>query len=809
MSFQKTAFCFGAFILAFTSYSLDLVRDGLPQAEIIVSENAPQGVKLAARDLQNFTLRISGAKLEIVNRPTGKFRNRLFVGENRFTEKLGYRLPEFRNSGFDLLVKEDYAVFAGPNTIFPRAKYTRENRESFWKYMGNKISLEFFNPGSGVYNQILKMDVCDDIGAWYAVVEVLERFGVRFYAPYENGTIIPCRKNLSLESGRTTREAAYGIRQYTYYRGMREDAEGVLWLKRTGCGVRSGFIMSHTTRALLAYQENRKGHPSWYAEESPGKIYTGSMGQGGVPRYTDPDFQKVCIDWANKLLDTYPMLSAVTLGSPDGGNLWDWRDQQKYCKPGMTLQQAYADMMWDFHRAVAKGIREKHPDKNLIWWCQYNDSVPTNIKPEKLNIVFPGSIVSPYLLALKSFFSNALLFQKNMREQTHSSGKAPNWEWWLPFSRPNPRYPIFFTRILQAWRQAQLPYSDGVFIELSPERQCSGVQGEAGQRIGAVPLVHLMVYLNNKLLWNPNLNLHELLDEYYRLWFGPAAGEMKRFHEFAEMVWSRDESRSVTENSGFLKEQDVPKYFELLAEAKAKTEAGTIYYQRIEAMEKGYASLKKLFPSLKRTGPLVRVYSVPNDTKLDGVLGKYKYGWMNMVESRTGEEQKRNATQAVIAMSQDRSKLFIGVRCYEVSMDKIARKCKARDDRSIFEDDLVEVYLDTPERNYFKIAVNPNGAIWDETTDVSIINRDSMGILWNPGTRAIVKSYPDRWEVEIMIPTGDFGKLGPTMQYPWGLNICRTRISSLGFSRQKGYCITPMGNNPFKTQKHWARMWMR
>ena len=809
MSLKKALFSISVCLLGATAFALDLVKDGHPQAEIVVSAKAPQGVKLAAKDLQHFIRQISGAKLDIVNVPTNKFKNRLFVGENEFTAKLGYKLPKFNNSGFDLYVKDNYAVFSGPNTVYPRAKFTHANWKEFRNYMDGKVfSLEFFQPGSGTYNRQLNMDVCDDIGAWYAVVEALERFGVRFYAPYKNGTIIPERKNLSLKSGRTTKEAAFGRRQYTYYGAMREDAEGVLWLKRTGCGVRNGVVMNHTTRALLGPQVNRKTNPSWYAEETPGKSFISNSGQGGVPRYTDPDFQKTCIFWANKLLDTYPTLSAVTLGSPDGGNMWDWRDQKKYCKPGMSLQQAYADMMWDFHMIVAEGIRKKHPDKNLIWWCQYNNSIPTNAKPGKYNIIFPGLTLNPTHLVVRSVFRNAIDFQKKMYEKVKPANKAPNWEWWLSYNQTDPRYPIFFPRVLQEWRKAQLPYSDGVFTELSPASHC-GVKGAAGRRIGAVAISHLMLYLNNKLLWEPDLDVQKLLDEYYTLWFGPAAAEMKQFHEFAESVWCRDASRSVTENSGFLKEQDVSKYFELLAAAKAKTNAGSIYHQRIDAMEKGYAPLKKLFPSLKRTGPTRRAYFVPNNTVVDGNLSKYKHGWMTMLDNRSGEEVRRNATHAVVSLSQNRKMMYVGIRCYESAMDKIVKKCTANDDKAIFEDDLVEIYLDTPEKSYFKIAVNPNGAIWDETTDVTIINRDSMGFFWNPGIKAVVKTYPDRWEVELMIPTADFGKMGPTMQYPWGLNICRTRISSLGFSRQKAYSIAPTGSNPYRAQKFWAKMWMR
>ena len=123
---------------------------------------------------------------------------------------------------------------------------------------------------------------------------------------------------------------------------------------------------------------------------------------------------------------------------------------------------------------------------------------------------------------------------------------------------------------------------------------------------------------------------------------------------------------------------------------------------------------------------------------------------------------------------------------------------------SIFSDDVIEVYINSPERSYFKIVVNPNGMIWDETTDISIIDRDTLPILWNPGTKAVVKKYNDRWTVELMIPTKDFGKLGPTQQYPWGIQIGRTR-----FAEGVETWALGTGPGPYATLNQWGNLWVR
>jgi len=150
--------------------------------------------------------------------------------------------------------------------------------------------------------------------------------------------------------------------------------------------------------------------------------------------------------------------------------------------------------------------------------------------------------------------------------------------------------------------------------------------------------------------------------------------------------------------------------------------------------------------------------------------------------------------------------LIVGAICYEIRMDELKADCKINDNFSIFRDDVIEVYVNTPERSYFKIVVNPNGAMWDETTDVAIVDRDTLPILWNPGIKAAVNRSPDRWSVEIMIPTKDFGKLGPTKEYPWGIQVGRTRFTG---GNQDVWAIAPTSGGPYKTLNRWGNLWMR
>ena len=163
--------------------------------------------------------------------------------------------------------------------------------------------------------------------------------------------------------------------------------------------------------------------------------------------------------------------------------------------------------------------------------------------------------------------------------------RAPSWDHWLSYRTPTrPRYPVVFTKALQSQMKELLPYIDGKFIEIQPD-QSRDAKGNVSKRLGVIGLVHLMVYWQNKLFWAPDTDREKMLDEYYRLFFGPAEAEMREFYEFAEEVWTRQDSRSLTESTGFLKEADVDRYFDILSRARAKAGRDTVCDRRIARIE--------------------------------------------------------------------------------------------------------------------------------------------------------------------------------------------------------------------------------
>lgn len=815
------------------SGEVHLVRNGQPIAEIVLAAEANPSMQNAARDLQEFVRQISGAELPIVPVPTDKFDNHIYAGAGEYTEKLGFEPASFTSSGYELLVRDNYIILSGYDRHSPHLpfgmtvaehqylrargekpeKFPSPQLQAWWDFCGEEFTTwQIGSFGRGRFNREVELYANDDTGTWYAAVELLEQLGVRFFAPYEDGTVVPSMENVSIPVQHTKKRAVFGRRDWYY--SPERITDNIRWFKRQKSGNFTTIIYSHTTVAIYASVTQHQKHPEYLACDIDGKPFeTSNYGTpphaGGIPRYTNPDFRHASVVLMTKLFEASPELSAVALGAPDGWGKVDPRDLEIYGEPDDPFGQKAANYVWDYHRFLAEELKKTYPDKFLIYQAPggAREFIPTNVRPDDPdNIIFGLS---------QSYSAYRVMEHVNRQVLDHRAkwfavykprGKSPVWDYFLYYRYPkHPRFPVFFTEPLQREMQEMLPYSDGKFIELANARVSNEVKGPQATRICEPAITHLMICWQNQLLWDPDADRQAFLDDYYKNYFGPAAEPMKAFHEFAEQVWTRQESRSVTSTVGFLKPEDVSRYFELLNIARTSVEKDSVYDRRIAAMEEAYAPLKNFFASIRRKGPLVKAERVRNDITLEEFLGEQSAQWHKLYKSGDkGEIPTENITRIRLALTEDHKHFYLAAICNEQRMEHLRYETTIPDVASIFNDDLVELYINTPERSYFKIAVNPQGIIWDESFDLTLINRDTLALLWDPGTRAIARKSADRWEIALCVPTADFGKSMPTKSVPWGIQVGRSRMAG---EKYESFRLSP-SSGAYAVQSNWANLWL-
>jgi hypothetical protein len=205
---------------------------------------------------------MSGAALPIVTTPSPGVASRVYVGESRFTRELGFQPARFSTSGLEILAEKDHVILVGPDKQRDPCPYGQTGADSIYlggsailgktaarpegfpspglskwqEFCGYKFTTQHLDDHLGQLNQSLQIHSNDDTGTWYAVAELLEQLGVRWYMPYEDGTVIPDKPTVTVAEQHLVKEAKFDRREWCFYNAMRSDAEGIAWLKRLKAG---------------------------------------------------------------------------------------------------------------------------------------------------------------------------------------------------------------------------------------------------------------------------------------------------------------------------------------------------------------------------------------------------------------------------------------------------------------------------------------------------------------------------------------------------------------------------------------------
>ena len=84
-----------------------IVKDGEASAEIVLAADAPRSTRFAARDLQVYLEKMTGAKLPVVAKPSGKGLVKLFVGESAGTRALKLSAAGLEHGAYRLVSGSD------------------------------------------------------------------------------------------------------------------------------------------------------------------------------------------------------------------------------------------------------------------------------------------------------------------------------------------------------------------------------------------------------------------------------------------------------------------------------------------------------------------------------------------------------------------------------------------------------------------------------------------------------------------------------------------------------------------------------
>jgi hypothetical protein len=792
-----------------------LVINGQPNAEIIIDENPKRAAKFAAKELQHYIKQISGANLPIYPSSSKvdnksidynkRYSNKIYVGESQHTKNLLISTDELDWGAYKVISGNNHLILIGKDTEFtPQGIWAKSRADWFGNTEGewdnfidhagweNAVGAKMWNR----YNSELDLWAYDQKGSLNAVYGFLRHLGVRWFMPGELGEYIPKLKDIKLTDINEVVKPHFKIRKASFMRFGNGSSilPDVLWSLRLGMNYPYGYDIYHGLKHITSSDKIRKEHPEYYA------LYNGKRANDGKtpePCLSSEGLFEEHLKFLRTMFDTYDLPAFQV--SPDDGFT-------KICEcdkcigkdtPERGSNGLLSDYVWEYINNIAIEIEKTHPGKYIIgsaystYW-----KPPTTI--EKLN---PNLIVrmvnarrryeKPEEDARKLNFTKEERLEYVKEWSEKSENKIINL---MNFGGAS-NTPNIFGEDINAIQN----YALGEDMWVAHDRGGLAMPG----------FNHLNYYLSARMWWNPDINVDDLLDEYYKLYYGPVAEEMKEFINHFE-VNQRDFGSAD-------KLDTLKKGLDLFYKAKNKVDKETIYGKRIISFEEGIEKYKLRYeqlkidrtdaPTIRANASLKRVNEIKFDGKLDELFWRNLRG--SLKDNITGQDPVY-PTRFKVGLQ--KKYIYIGISSQHEPGRKMNVSTEKNDDPVIWDGEYIDILIETPVNSYYQISINPAGAI----TDFDRGNSGFWGLRWESNIELANNFDAENgiWTIEARIPVTSSDQdplheiigLPPRENLPWFINVCRKRI---GKDKVEYSAFSPTGTNSFLVNTKFGRLSFR
>ncbi len=443
------------------------------------TEAGRQRLRESVKDLSHYLQQISGAEVQIVLHPPqpGDKRLPILIGELAI-KKFGP--PKFGPPKF------------GPPKFGPPKKHAP---------LGQGFRMVVSPEGIGLMGE-------SDLGTSYAIYEVLDRLGCRWYMPSDMGEVIPSTKMISLK------EVDYSSAPYTIYRGI--------WYADNAFGRRNrlGGLELRAGHALEGYvtPKDRQEHPEWVGTVD-GKPQRRRL------RWSAPGLAEAIGDRILTRLEKAPETLSFSL-SPDDGMGYDNSEQDRALDAGdfdPSFQGiSITDRQVWFCNRIVRRVTAKYPDV-LFGMLAYAVSTRPPVR-EKLHRNLVPQIAPITYSRAHPMTDAGEPNNKDLRELVKGWGKAST----------NVSY--YFYGYFLAEPSSPNPYITkwSVDIPIIYKHNCRFWQPETITNFETTMHAH---YLGMRLAWDPTGDPQEIIAELHRRFYGSAAKEMAAYWHFIDHVW--------------------------------------------------------------------------------------------------------------------------------------------------------------------------------------------------------------------------------------------------------------------------------
>jgi len=447
-----------------------LFSDGKSDYRIALSDSASESEQWAAKELQHWLKEISGVELPIQHLDQPHNGPQLVVGYNDL-------IKERTGANVPADLDESFRYFnSGPDILI----------------YGGKIR-----------------------GTMYGVMAYLENeLGCRWYTP--EVSVIPERKAYIFNWIDHSEKPGIRVRNDFYFEAFdpiwaaRNRMNGAMGFRQQHGGVESYWGV-HTFYQLMSPSEFYGKHPEYYSLINGKRI----NGQAQLC-LTNPDVLKIITERIKKRMCESPEYLIYDVSQND------WRNacQCEKCQEIVKKEGAESGLIIWFVNQVAEAVEKEFPDKFIGTLAyQHTRTPPKSIRPRNNVVVRLCSIECCFAHDFKSCPEN----QSFLSDLKNWSALAPHlyiWDYVVNFSHYVMPYPNF--KVLQP------------NIQTLRDNHSIGIMEQAAYQSTGGEFSELKAYLISRLLWNPDCDVENLINDFMYGYYGRAGKFIRQYFDLVQ-----------------------------------------------------------------------------------------------------------------------------------------------------------------------------------------------------------------------------------------------------------------------------------
>ena len=723
-----------------------IVKDGVAQLPIVW--NGPAALNTPARFLADVIFRMTGVRPKVIREREGqpvKIKKAFFIGETSAAKAAGllpFRKTTWRWGGVDA---ERFRVVAKDGSFF----FVGRGDYGVYDWCERQLDIRYYWPE--VPNQMYRVKGTNRV---YGLCTTETKGLAARPVDYEDQPVYACRNNWP-----------YG---------------GTPWnLCAKGGDSHRGGVNVHAPASWNKDKELVAKHPDIFVRTIDGQRAVSPMLCYGNPKTLEYYKQRIDEHIAGKrdsggIVNTDKRV--ITVSQWDLAVFCSCEHCMKLFDQNLGNATSASPILWNFFTTeLAKWLKEKHPDY-VISTLPYKNTCG----------IAPGFDVSKYgNVEAMLCTMPGLAMLKNEKCKKHEEDLIRSWVKVTGKPVLNWHYSCWPAEFTSA------PYLYGETIKKHYSDMKGLVSGTFINGHYDTPRMQLSGYVWMRCLWNPDIDVQAVYDEFCRRMFGKASSTMRKLLDMQETGWNRQWGSNMCSIKNVFEisypRKEVIEMQSLLERAKKEVAGDVKASARVEWYASGF---KTFFKESEENSAgtafapfMMKKADIP--PRLDGKLDDHCW---TQAEGRTfvHAHNKTNSASAypteVKAVWDDRGITF-GVRCTEPAVDKMNLGAAQQDP---WGQDSFEIFMDcsgTGDGHWYQLLIDINER-WSPFTD---------GPTWEPkGVK--VKIFPGKgeWTMEVYVPFSDLRGF-ENAQIPttsangivWIGNLIRWRVGDMKMPKEK------------------------